>query len=233
MFSAKLFALVVAVSVSAGPFFVKRDDYDDGDFIDPRLGGGRMLDASAGLGEPLNAIISGKSSPDVLSGDGRLQYFQAIGFDRECLGQHQGTPQTANLGDGRGEVNETAVIRLRRADTPAAGTCIESLIGGNHFRVFPQAGTNALFLATSKEDDLGEHHNIVANGYDVGRDELIAAALGTHHGYDAKHFKVIKYVTSVRIISGLLEPGRGGINHDISIDGNVALLTVTIVDDDD
>jgi hypothetical protein len=69
-------------------------------------------------------IISAKSSPEVLTIDGFLQYAQTIGLyaasnfisafddkfyfsDTECLGLHRGNPQTANLGDGRGDVNET------------------------------------------------------------------------------------------------------------------------------
>ncbi|KAF7291075.1 hypothetical protein MKEN_01492200 [Mycena kentingensis (nom. inval.)] len=188
-----------------------------------------IYNAGSNYGE---VIISGRSSPDILTIDGSMQYFQAIGFDRECLGQHKGTPQSANLGDGKGEVNETAVIRIRRGDAPVLGTCIESLTGGNHFRVFPQAGTNALFLATSAEEDLSEHHTIIPNGYDAGRDMLVEAATGIHHGFDAKHLKRYTYKTEVIIIEGLLNPGKQGINHDIAIDGRVAMLTVTINGDE-
>ena len=66
----------------------------------------------------------------------------------ECFGIHLGDPQTANLGDGNGNVNQT--IELRE-NLKIGGTCGESLFGGNHFRVFRQNGTNhntgALFLA--------------------------------------------------------------------------------------
>lgn len=51
----------------------------------------------------------------------------------ECFGVHLGDPQSANLGDGHGAVNQTMEIRDDFGDA-ALGTCLESLIGGNHFR---------------------------------------------------------------------------------------------------
>jgi hypothetical protein len=65
----------------------------------------------------------------------------------ECLGIHLGDPQTANLGDGNGNVAQTIE---HRENLQIGGTCAESLVGGNHFRVFRQNGsehdTGALFL---------------------------------------------------------------------------------------
>jgi hypothetical protein len=65
-------------------------------------------------------------------------------------GVHIGNPQTANLGDGNGSLNEIKVIRQDFGD-PSAGTCLESVIGGNHFRYWrqngPTANSGALFLA--------------------------------------------------------------------------------------
>jgi hypothetical protein len=52
----------------------------------------------------------------------------------ECLGIHLGDPQSANLGDGNGPVNQTIELRQDFGD-PDLGTCLESLIGGNHFRL--------------------------------------------------------------------------------------------------
>jgi hypothetical protein len=70
------------------------------------------------------------------------------GSSTECLGIHLGNPQTANHGDGNGNVNQTIELR---ADSKIGGTCTESLVGGNHLRMFRQNGTNhntsALFLA--------------------------------------------------------------------------------------
>ncbi|KAL0955991.1 hypothetical protein HGRIS_002168 [Hohenbuehelia grisea] len=195
------------------------------DYYDPRVGGGSLLDKSSGLGEPLNVIISGKSSPEVLTQKGFLQFAQAIGFQQECLGLHQGAAQTANLGDGRGDVPELAVIR-QDFNLPGLGTCIESLVGGNHFRIFPQTGPNAnsgaLFLAVSREADLAHHHTIAKNGYNLGRDGLVASALHPHriHGRT--------YSTTVTEIQGLLTAGANGINHGIAQDGVVKLLTVTV-----
>ena len=66
----------------------------------------------------------------------------------ECLGIHLGDPQTANLGDGNGNVAQTMELR---ENLQFGGTCGESLNGGNHLRMFRQNGTNhntsALFLA--------------------------------------------------------------------------------------
>ncbi|KJA27777.1 hypothetical protein HYPSUDRAFT_62816 [Hypholoma sublateritium FD-334 SS-4] len=195
-------------------------------FVNPALGGGSMLDLAAPpLGEPLNVIISGLSSPAVLTDAGVLNFAQAIGFSTECLGIHIGAPQSANLGDGNGSVNQTVELRQDFGNS-ALGTCLESLIGGNHFRVFrqngPSANTGALFLAVSKEEDAEENHTIVPDGYDVGRNEFVASAVGTTSNNG------VTYSTVAQNISGLLPVGTAGINHDIAIDGIVTLLTVTI-----
>ena len=67
----------------------------------------------------------------------------------ECLGQHIGGAQTANLGDGNGDVAQTTELREERFSI--LGTCVESLVGGNHLRMYRQNGINhptgALFLA--------------------------------------------------------------------------------------
>ncbi|KAJ3979533.1 hypothetical protein F5890DRAFT_1469356 [Lentinula detonsa] len=195
-----------------------------GPYFDPRDNGGSMLDASAGLGEPLNVIISGQSSPNVLDATGKfLNYANAIGFSYECLGFHIGNPQQANLGDGRGWVNQTAVVRQDYGNS-VFGTCEESVIGGNHFRIYQQQGSCALFLAVSIEEQASTNHNIEPNGYDAGRDALVAGAIGE------REFDGVKYTTTAQTLEGLLPVGSQGINHDISIDGNVVLLTVTIHD---
>ena len=68
----------------------------------------------------------------------------------ECLGIHIGDPQAADLGDGNGWVNQTLELR-QDYGIPSVGTCLESLIGGDHMRLFrqngPTANTGALFLA--------------------------------------------------------------------------------------
>jgi len=230
-FTSDMFAPRAIFAASLVSFFVLGSAIQvrgDVAYYNPTSGGGSMLDdAGDGLGEPLNVIISGKSSPDVLTDDGILNYAHALGFSTECLGIHLGSPQSANLGDGNGWVNQMTELREDYGDI-SAGTCLESEIGGNHFRAFrqngPLADSGALFLAVSKEEPAADNHNITADGYDIGRDELVSAAVG-----DTSYGGSISYSTTVENISGLLAPGSAGVNHGISQDGIVALLTVIIV----
>jgi hypothetical protein len=223
-----------AVFNSAAPLQVQRSNSNvtnvgtQVDYYEPAKLGGSMLDkATETAGEPLNVIISGKSSPAVLTKDGIVNYARAIGFSSECLGLHIGKPQTANLGDGNGDVPQ--MIELRQAyGVVSIGSCWESLVGGNHFRVFqqngPKANSGAMFLAASREMDSPiHHHDIVPNGYDLGRDQLVQGAVGVH-----KYGKVT-YNTTVTNITTLIPPGANGINHNITLDGMVALLTVQII----
>lgn len=194
-------------------------------FYDPRIRGGSQINKSGNGGEPLNVIVSGLSSPHVLTARGFLNYARAIGLSKECLGLHKGTAEPANLGDGNGWVNEREVIR-EHYNIPIVGTCIESLVGGNHFRTYRQNGSlansGALFLAVSQEESLAQSHNIVPNGYNIGRDKLVKSAVGR------RTFLGVTYNTTVEEITGLLQPGAEGINHGIAQDGVVKLLTVTI-----
>jgi len=200
------------------PYSTKRSS--NAGYIPPADYGGSQLDSSAGLGEPLNVIISGLSSPEVLTTTGIIDWARSIGFSTECFGFHLGNPQTANLGDGRGWVNQTAVLRYDY-DNAIAGSCLESLTGGNHFRFWNQVTTGAYFLAVSEEEWVGEQHNIVPNGYDIGRDSLVITATGNTKYQDNR------YNTTSYYVSGLLHNGTNGINHNISIDGLVAILTIT------
>ncbi|KAI0066228.1 hypothetical protein BV25DRAFT_1797408 [Artomyces pyxidatus] len=195
-------------------------------FFAPSAGGGSQLNnANDGAGEPLNVIISGLSSPAVLTDDGILNFARAIGFSTECLGIHLGDPQSANLGDGNGWVNQTMELREDYGDA-GLGTCLESAIGGNHFRVYrqngPTANSGALFLAVSQEKDESNNHDIVDNGYNVGRDALVQSAVGN------TNFGGVSYTTTEQDISGLMAAGADGVNHGIATDGIVKLLTVTI-----
>jgi len=189
-------------------------------YINPADNGGSQLDSSAGLGEPLNVIISGLSSPEVLTTKGLENWARSVGFSTECLGFHIGNPQTANLGDGRGWQNEIAVLRWDY-DNAITGTCCESIKGGNHFRFWRQATTGAYFLAVSVEQSAHEHHNIVPDGYDLGRDALVLRATGK-----TKYLNN-QYSTTSYFVDGLLKPGFEGVNHNITLDGRVAVLTVT------
>ncbi|ESK90826.1 secreted protein [Moniliophthora roreri MCA 2997] len=197
------------------------------DYYSPLANGGSMLiDAGWGFGEPLNVIISGLSSAQVLTDEGFVNYARAIGFSKECLGIHLGDPMPANLGDGNGWVNQTIELRQHYGNI-VFGTCWESLVGGNHFRMYRQNGSQApsgaLFLAVSKEENVTAHHMIVADGYNIGRDDLGIRAAGT------TSFLGVKYRTVARNVSGLLAPGSKGVNHGIATDGITTVLTVTIV----
>ncbi|GAC96769.1 hypothetical protein PHSY_004353 [Pseudozyma hubeiensis SY62] len=216
-------------------------DLDNGDgtgdpdlpgWIDPRTYGGSMLDlVGNGLREPINVIISGKSDKHVLSDLGLKDYIRTIGFSFECLNLHMGNLQRADLGDGKGWIPE--MFEYRETGFPGApgrwvGACWESLYGGNHFRVWKQNGTmantGAWFLAVSKEKNLKYHHTIDRDGYNVGRDLLVAAA------ERGGKWNNVYYKADVEWVDGLLEAGRHGINHNIGQDGRTAVLTVKKVD---
>ncbi|KAL5512704.1 hypothetical protein ACEPAG_2970 [Sanghuangporus baumii] len=224
-------------------------------YYDPRNNGGSYLTRvpvtyPMGLGEPINAILSAKSDAavivDTMQNGGLQNYFISIGFAGECLGQHSGSDQQANLGDGKGYVNETAVIRWAYGD-PQLGTCQETIKGGDHFRYWVQDGSQAdsgaVFIAVSYEKSLEEQHDIIDNGYNLGRDWLIGNATNTaiptanltnsssyvgttgYNGYS--------YQTTVQYVSGLLPNTSDGINHFQSMssnaaDGLVAVMTVRI-----
>ncbi|KAJ3733848.1 hypothetical protein DFJ43DRAFT_198208 [Lentinula guzmanii] len=223
-----LSATTLAAAFSILPIIPRQTT--DADFFNPLLNGGSMLDQVPGvLGEPLNVIISAQSSPDVLTLDGIINFAKAIGFSTECLGIHSGAPQSANLGDGNGWVNQTIELREDYGD-PTLGTCLESLIGGNHFRVFVQNGTEhptgALFLAVSTEENVTEGHTTAPDGYDTGRDLFSAAAINNG---GTTSFGGTTYSTAGTNITGLIQPGSTGIEDGIATDGIVTLLTITIV----
>ncbi|KDQ56202.1 hypothetical protein JAAARDRAFT_208376 [Jaapia argillacea MUCL 33604] len=192
-------------------------------YYPPYVGGGSQLTNAGYGGEPLNVIISGTSSSQVLTNDGIVNYARAIGFSTEFLGIHLGAPQLANLGDGNGWAPQ--VVELRQDyGCVAIGTGIETLIGGNHFRIWRQNGSSAnsgaLFLAVSQEEDVEQGHNIVPDGYNIGRNKLMAAAVGVHE------YGGVVYTTAAEQIPGLLPAGAAGVNHGIAQDGVVVLLTV-------
>ncbi|KAH8119602.1 hypothetical protein DFH11DRAFT_1501170 [Phellopilus nigrolimitatus] len=198
------------------------------DFFSPAAGGGSMLDdAGDGFGEPLNVIISGLSSSDVLTDAGFLNFAQSLGLSTECLGLHLGNPFSANLGDGNGAVNQTVELRADFGNSEL-GTCLESLTGGNHLRLFRQNGSladsGALFLAVSQEENVFESHTIAPDGYDKGRDALVATATASQTTFNG-----VTYSSTTENITGLLPVGTAGVNHAIALDGIAKLLTVTIV----
>jgi len=181
-----------------------------------------------GLGEPINIIISGNSDSLVLSGEGFIAYAQSVGFGGECLSAHLGGDQMANLGDGSGVVVQEAVHRQDYGD-PSFGVCQETINGGNHFRIWTQNGSaadsGALFLASSIEQNLNAGHDIAANGYDDGRDNIVKNATSSANGTFTSSWS---FNSTVEYITDLLPVGSTGINHGIAIDGRVALLTVKV-----
>ncbi|GAA5960275.1 hypothetical protein JCM3765_002524 [Sporobolomyces pararoseus] len=192
-------------------------------YYNPRERGGSLLNRNPwGGGEPLNIIISAQSSPDVLRKNGLIAYSRSLGLWNECANLHIGDPQEANLGDGKGWEAERLV--MRESWWPVVGSCLESAIGGNHFRAYKQNGTEAnsgaWFLAASKEVDIRGNHKIVPNGYNIGRDLIVERAV------PESRYLGRSWETSVEYVEGLLKPGNEGINHGIEQDGRVAVLTV-------
>jgi len=205
-----------------------------------------------GQGEPLNAIISGNSDErvlvDVESNGGLRNYFLSFGFSAECLGQHAGEAQAANLGDGNGYMNETSVIRWNYGD-PQLGACKETIQGGNHFRYWvqngPEKNSGAIFMAASYEFPLDQFHDIIPNGYNLGRDWMVgnitknfvptSNLTNTTTYTGTTEWSGYTYQTNIVYASGLLQDTNLGINHNISVgvttnsvDGLVAVLDVTI-----
>jgi len=192
-------------------------------WIDPRIYGGRFLDFTTKTkGEPLNVIISALSDPFILTEPGLHHYAKSIGFSEECLGLHYGNIHTADLGDGLSRKPEQFLAR--QYYFPIWGTCWESFYGGNHFRAWRQNGSladsGAWFLAVSKEENARDHHTIVANGYNIGRDLLVGKAV------DGSMWKGFWWKAEVEWREGLLAPGNKGVNHGIKQDGRIAILTV-------
>ncbi|WVF71612.1 hypothetical protein IAT40_006420 [Kwoniella sp. CBS 6097] len=224
-------------------------------YTNPADGGGYMLTIvngtyPEGLGEPLNIILSADSDKEVLvkslDDGGYLNYMLIAGQGEECLGQHLGSDQSANLGDGKGNVTEVEELRYNYGN-PYIGTCQETFNGGSHLRYWIQNNTGAYFMAASVEMDLNSGHDIVRNGYNLGRDQVVGNLTGqtidtltltnqsTFSGQGS--YMNYTYQTDVQYVPGLLKNSSDDINHYITvedngrpaIDGLVAVLTVKIV----
>ncbi|KAI0927338.1 hypothetical protein AcV5_007895 [Taiwanofungus camphoratus] len=230
-------------------------------FYNPSSNGGRWLTAvddtfPPGQGEPLNAVISAYSDSMVLvdqeTDGGLLNYFLSFGYSGECLGQHMGDAQAANLGDGNGYINQTAEIRWDFSN-PELGTCEETIQGGAHFRYWiqngKQADSGAVFMAVSYELPEADNHDIIFNGYNLGRDWFVGNVTNqtsiiptanvtnasTYSGQTS--FDGYTYHTTVVYDSGYLPNTSYGINHNLTVgnsvteavDGLVAVLTVKVV----
>lgn len=95
-------------------------------------------------------------------------------------------------------------------------------------------------FSASKEKYLGEHHTIDDDGYNVGRDFIVERAVA------GSRWKAMWWIADVEWEESLLKPGADGthsreifvrlrlitlsvtpgINHNITQDGRVAVLTV-------
>jgi len=206
-----------------------------------------------GQKEPLNVIISGKSDARVLvdqqTHGGLINFFLSFGFSNECLGQHSGAPQQANLGDGNGYTNEISEIRWNYGD-PQLGACKETVQGGTHFRYWfqdgPQGNSGAIFMAASDELPLTSGHDIVVNGYNLGRDRIVGNVtqtdIPTSNLTNTSTFSGTTswanytYRCQVTYVPNLLQNTSYGINHNLTvsvngvpaIDGLVAVIEVQI-----
>ncbi|KAJ7160191.1 hypothetical protein C8R46DRAFT_1353952 [Mycena filopes] len=183
-------------------------------------------------GEPLTVILAGSSDLTVLIDsqlDGSMRnLFLGVGFASECLGQHKGTPQDADLGD---DVNETVVLRWGYGD-PSLGTREETTKGGNHFRYWRQNGkdanSSAVFMATSYGMPIAQGHRGERR---LARREHYAFPIDTDSLTNTSTFSGtvayarFVYSTSISYVSGLLANTSISVNHDttVGIDGKNAL----------
>lgn len=194
--------------------------------------------------EPLNIVISGLSDfPSniyALSGQkaipsgnvtsilyephGLADYLNALNFSDECLHLHLSTPAMAAISSP----NLHLLDFLYREDfgvldAQTSGSCRETLEGGYHFRGFRQNQTGAWFLGASQELNLTLKHDLVPNGYDLGRDEVVRRArIG---GVDGRG--CTWPAAEVRDARGVLSRDDGSSwNHGIGIDGLVKVIIV-------
>lgn len=169
----------------------------------------------------------------------------AAELSTECLGGNFGSKQNASLDAAQRNVTQIGVLRQNFGD-PYLGSCKETFNGGQHLRYWRQNSTNALFLAVSVEMSLAKGHDIIPNGYNLGRDYLVgnltAQQIDSRNVTNATVFHGnvtygnYTYATEARYVSGLLNASSDGVNHYITveednhpaIDGLVAVLTVKI-----
>lgn len=224
---------IAAAVVSARPASFKSLRLRAQGYDVPSDNGGSMLTqtdaATGGLGEPLNVIISSESDAGVLTPAGIEEYLESLYFSPgSCIGLSLGGPQTANLGDGNAYVNQTQEMRFNYYQGDG-GSCLESLRGGNHLRYFFQNGstadTGAIFMAVSYEYNATLAHDIVPDGYDLGRDLLVGNATNSTGTKSPGGFEYTTINTAAALLSSV---SASELNHDISVDGNVAVLTVRI-----
>ncbi|WVQ93859.1 hypothetical protein IAU59_000937 [Kwoniella sp. CBS 9459] len=223
-------------------------------FNDPSKNGGSMLTYTLqtippNLGEPLNIIISNESDPRVLEETmlegGLYNYLEAAAFGNQCFGIHIGDKQQANLGDGLTNQTQHALLRYQYFKNHLLGTCLESIYGGNHIRIWRQYSSGAYFLSSSTEEDSANNHKLGLNAYDAGRDFFVGNATNTEvHGHLKPNQSFVgevtkrgwRYRTNVTYIEDLVPVNRTNWNHYTGVqaiggsvsDGLVAVLTIKV-----
>ncbi|POY75220.1 hypothetical protein BMF94_1852 [Rhodotorula taiwanensis] len=199
---------------------------DTSGFYNPTLA---VESSTAPLGEPVNVVISNASDARVLTEEGFYDYARSLNFSTNCGGILLGGTQSANLGDGMGMQQQVDILREDFGNL-AGGTCEESLNGGNHIRLWRQNGTTAdsgaWFLAASKEENATLHHMIIPDGYDIGRDNFVERAVS---GRTVSPTSGRIFSAAAVNVSGngyFADVSTSEINHGISTDGIVTVLTI-------
>ncbi|POY75219.1 hypothetical protein BMF94_1851 [Rhodotorula taiwanensis] len=228
---------LAATRVVANPVVRRASPTWEGGYYNPTSNGGQWLTAArdtypAGLGEPINVVISSESDGVLMFDEGFFDYSQSLQFSASCLGQSGGLEQEANLGDGNGMHNQSGLLRENFGD-PGFGTCRETFEGGYHYRFWRQNGTaansGAWFLAASQEQDLAAQHDITPNGYDIGRDEVVRRAVAS--GGTKSPLTNRTFTATARNASGIgyyANVSTSEINHGVGTDGVVMILTVKV-----
>lgn len=85
--------------------------------------------------------------------------------------------------------------------------------------------TNAIFIAASVEYPATQSHDIVPDGYDLGRDWLTGNATNSTGTTSPGGYEYTATMTTTDLLSSV---STSQINHGISVDGTVAVLTVKI-----
>lgn len=97
------------------------------------------------------------------------------------------------------------------------------------FRYWMQNGssadTKAIFIAASVEYPATQSHNIVPDGYDLGRDWFTGNATNSSGTESPGGFKYEAQVTQTNLLSSV---DVSQINHNIAVDGSVSVLTVKV-----
>ncbi|SJL07923.1 uncharacterized protein ARMOST_11281 [Armillaria ostoyae] len=245
-------AAILLLSLSFLSFVLATEIFNHGvpseGYYSPAGNGGSMLTVVGqtfpdGQQEPVNAIILGNSDQAVLAqqstNGGLINYFLSLSFSGECLGQHTGNSQQVDLGDGNGLRNESAVMRYNYGD-PSFGSCTESVKGGDHFRYWVQNGSEAnsgaVFLAISYETSSNDNHDIIENGYNLGRDYVVGnisssevptlTLTGSSKFSGTSSSQGYTYRTDIMYVTGLLQNTSIGINHNQSVSNNGAVNAV-------